>query len=128
MSVVTVAFRANRRAKPKPAEPSGDRRYPARVARQLALAHALQRRVDSGEFADYAMLARAVGFTRARVGQLMNLLFLAPEIQGEIAFLQAPPGRQALTERALRSIVAQPLWGEQRALWATIRPLGATTP
>ena len=106
MGVVTVAFRVNRRAKPMPAEPPGPRRYPARIARQLAPAHALERRVRSGELADYAILTWAVGFTRARVGQLMNLLFLASDIQQELAFLEFAPGRSALTERALRSIVA----------------------
>ena len=94
------------------------RRYPARVARQLALAHALQRRVDRGEFADYADLARGLGFTRARITQLMNLLLIATDIQEEILFLHVPPGRQPITEHALRDALLTSLdWREQRQRW-----------
>lgn len=48
------------------------------------LAHALQRRVGSGEFADYANMARSFGLTRARATQIMDLLLLAADIQEEI--------------------------------------------
>lgn len=47
------------------------RRYPAYVARQIALAHVLQRRVDRGEFADHVAMARDLGFTYARISQLL---------------------------------------------------------
>ena len=98
------------------------RRYPARVARQLALAHALQRRVDRGEFAGYADLARGLGFTRARVTQLMNLLLIATDIQEEILFLEVPPGRQPITEHALRDALLTTLdWREQRRRWDALR-------
>lgn len=70
-----IRSRARRLAE-APAAPL--RRYPARIARQLALAHALQRQIDKGEFADYASMARALGFTGARVTQIMDLLLLAP--------------------------------------------------
>jgi hypothetical protein len=97
------------------------RLYPARVARQLALAHALQRRVDAGEFADYADMARALGFTRARITQLMDLLLLAPDIQHEILHLEVPPGAQPISERALRAEVLRSLdWNEQRRAWETL--------
>jgi hypothetical protein len=99
------------------------RRYRARVARQLALA--LQRRVDSGELADYATMTRAIGLTRARLTQLMDMLLLAPDIQAEILFLEAPPGEQPISERALRDGVLRTLdWGEQRRRW---REIGART-
>jgi hypothetical protein len=35
-------------------------------------------------------VARQLGFTRARVTQLMDLLLLAPEVQEEILFLVLP--------------------------------------
>jgi hypothetical protein len=105
------------------AAPRVERRYPARIARQLALAHALQRRVDEGEFADFADMARALGFTRARVTQLMDLLLLAPDIQEEILHLEVLPGAQPITERKLRDRVLKSLdWNEQRRRWAEIRP------
>lgn len=94
------------------------RRYPARVARQLALAHALQRRVDAGEFADYADMARSLGFTRARVTQIMDLTLLAADIQEEILFLEVPPGEQPVSERRLRDTVLKSLdWAVQRERW-----------
>lgn len=34
---------------------------------------------------------RQLGFTRARVTQLMDLLLLAAEVQEEILFLELPP-------------------------------------
>lgn len=37
-------------------------------------------------------MARQLGFTRARVTQLMDLLLLAPEVKEEILFLELPPG------------------------------------
>jgi hypothetical protein len=80
-----------------------------------------QRRVDDGEFADYADMARALGFTRARITQLMDLLLLAPDIQDEILHLEVPPGAQPISERALRDGVLRSLdWVEQRRRWAAL--------
>ena len=98
------------------------RRYPARIARQLALAHALRHRVDAGEFDDYADMARSLGFTGARVTQIMDLLLLAADIQEEILFLEVAPGAQPISERALRDGVLKSLdWLEQRRRWAELR-------
>lgn len=94
------------------------RRYPTRVSRQLALAHALEKRVRSGEFADYAEMARSFGLSRARVTQLMDLLLLAPVIQEEILFLECLPGRQPISERELRQRVLRSLdWQQQQQAW-----------
>jgi hypothetical protein len=70
--------------------------------------------VALGEFVDHADLARALGFMRARVSQLMNLLLLAPDIQEEILFLEAPPRTPGPTEHSLRCVVATLDWDEQR--------------
>lgn len=118
MTEITIPFEPRAQAKKRrtaEAAAKPPRRYPARIARQLALAHVLQRRVDSGELADYAAMARALGFTRARISQLMDLLLLAPDIQAEILFLEVPPGEQPLSERRLRDTVLKSLdWREQR--------------
>jgi hypothetical protein len=53
---------------PAPAPPP--RARPLKVERLIALAHVLQARVDAGESA--ADLARALGFTRARISQLLD--------------------------------------------------------
>jgi hypothetical protein len=91
--------------------------YPARVARQLALAHALQQRLDAREFHHYADMARVLGFTRARITQLMNLLLLAPDVQEEILFLELPAGEQPIHESQLRGLAGSIDWSEQRGLW-----------
>ncbi len=95
--------------------------YPARVARQLALAHALQARIASGEFEDQAQIARALGLSRARVSQLFDLLLLSPDIQEEILFLKFPPGAQPLNEAALRPVAHLLVWRDQRRAWAALR-------
>jgi len=94
------------------------RRYPARIARQLALAHALRCRLERGEFDDFADMARQLGFTRARVTQLVDLLLLAPEVQEEILFLELPPGVQPVSARGLREAVLGTIdWQKQRRRW-----------
>ncbi len=119
---IVVAFkpkscaRARRAAAAKTRVP---RRYPARIARQVALAFALRRRLERGEFDDFATMSRALGFTRARITQLMDLLLIAPEILEEIIlFLELPTGAQPVSERALREALCRSVdWREQRRVW-----------
>ena len=99
-------------------------KHPARVAQILSQAHDLSARLDAGEFDDYADIARQHGLTRARITQIMNLLLLAPDIQAEVLDLRFPPGREPVTERHLRQILASPVWREQREAWADVRPTG----
>ncbi len=92
-----------------------------RVARMLALAHKIDEMVGSGQFRDYADAARRLGLTRARLSQITNLLLLAPAIQE--AILDLPPvtsGRDPVSERQLRPIVAEPEWNRQIELWREI--------
>ncbi len=124
MTEISISFEPMARARRRRAADAAARpsRYPAHVARQLALAHALQRRVDAGEFADHASMARALGFTRARISQMMDLLLLAPVVQEEILFLEVPPGEQPISERALRDQVLKSLdWKEQQRRWEALR-------
>ena len=96
------------------------RRVP-RVARLLALAHTIDRMVRNGELRDLADAARVLGITRARVSQITNLLLLAPEIQEAILDLpMVTTGRDAITERQLRPIAAEPDWSTQLDLWAEV--------
>ena len=93
-----------------------------RVARLLALAIRFEELVTGGVVKNYAELARLGYVSRARVTQIMNLLQLAPQIQEEVLFLPAQSsGRDTITERALRSLVAEPDWRVQRRLWRRIR-------
>lgn len=105
-------------SEPVPSKPEPKR--PLRVARMLALAHRMQAMFDSGEVADQATLARRLGFSRARVTQLLDLLLLAPDIQEEILFAEVSPGRDPVTEHGLREVVRASRWAEQREIWAQI--------
>ena len=80
----------------------------------MALAIKFQDMVDRGEVRDYADLARLGYVTRARITQIMNLLKLAPDIQEDILLARS----SVRGERDVRCIVGQPLWYEQRNLWA----------
>jgi hypothetical protein len=96
------------------------------VARFLSLAYQIDRRIHAGELDDLAHAARVFGLTRARVTQISNLVLLAPAIQE--AILALPPvtkGRDPITERNLRPIVAAPVWGRQAAKWRLLLTRGA---
>ena len=114
-STYTVDFAPQ--PKPTPPEPEG--RVP-RVARLLALAHQIDRKIQAGELRDLAHAARVLGLTRARVTQITQLLLLAPEIQEAILGLPLSTGRDPVTERQLRVIAAEPGWDMQLAMWRRI--------
>ena len=90
---------------------------PLRVARMLALAHECEALIAAGVVADRAELAGVLGFTRARITQLLDLTLLAPDIQEEILVAEVEPGRDAVTERGLRGIVRHAAWDDQRRRW-----------
>lgn len=101
----------------RPKKPKNLGRIP-RVSRLMAMAIRMQALIRDGEVESYAELARLCHVTTARITQIMNLLRLAPDIQEDILFL--PPGdggRDAVTERALRSLVAIIDWRKQRKKW-----------
>lgn len=115
VSTYTVDFTSE---SPRRATRAATGRVP-RIARVLALAHKIDGMIRTGELRDLADAARVIGVTRARMTQITNLLLLAPEIQD--AILGLPPvtnGRDSISERALRRIVAEPEWNRQRALWS----------
>ena len=115
VSTYTVDFNEK---SPRRATQAATGRVP-RVVRMLALARKIDGMIRDGELQDLAEAARAIGVTRARVTQIANLLLLAPEIQE--AILGLPPvtsGRDPISERALRRIVAEPEWNRQRVLWS----------
>ena len=102
-------------ARPRPVVPPG--RVP-RVARWMALAIHFEQLLREGQVASYAELARLGHVTRARVTQLMNLLWLAPDIQEDILFLpRTERGRDPIILRDLQPIAAALDWYHQRRLW-----------
>lgn len=87
---------------------------PANVAALVALAHHVQRLIDTGRIADRAEVARRLHWTRARVSQVMDLLLLAPDIQEALLFLETGT---RVTERALRAVVRHDDWKAQRSVF-----------
>ena len=116
----TMANKGKREIKPGPAPVADtpDGRVP-RVARLMALAIKFDRLIAEGAIRDQAQLAELGHVTRARVTQVMNLLYLAPDIQEAILHLpRVTSGKDPITERDLRPIAAEPDWRRQRRLWA----------
>src|SRR5262245_15220095 len=100
-----------------------------RVSRLMALALRLDELVRTGQVANYSALASVGHVTRARIGQILNLLPLAPDIQEALLFL--PPTqrcRDTLILAALQPIAAAFDWRKQRRLWRKLLPGGATAP
>ena len=117
-STYTVDFA---QTSPRSATQAATGRVP-RVARTLALAHRIDGMIGTGELKDMADAARAIRITRARMTQIMNLLLLAPELQDAILDLPlVTNGRDPVSERALRRIVAEADWERQRELWNEVQ-------
>lgn len=92
-----------------------------RLSRLMALAIRVENLVLQGALPDYAAAAALGHITRARMTQITNLLYLAPDIQEAILLL--PPvegGRDPITERDVRPIVAVSDWRKQRRLWSEL--------
>jgi len=87
-----------------------------RITRLMALAIKLDgMRRDRDAPQIYVELAQLGRVSRARLSQIMNLLYLAPDIQEQLLFL--PPlekGREPLNESALRTLSRYYDWAEQR--------------
>ncbi len=92
-----------------------------RISRLMALALRLERLIETGEVKDQAEIARLGHVTRARVTQIMNLLYLAPDIQEAILFLPLTTrGRDPVREKHVRPISAEPNWKAQRSMWVAL--------
>lgn len=90
-----------------------------RISRLMALAITFDRMIRDGIVADQSELARLAHVTQPRMTQIMNLLLLAPDIQEALLFLpRVEHGKDPVTERDLRSVVAEIDWVRQREMWA----------
>jgi hypothetical protein len=110
--------RSNRLSADAPPSPVS---RPARVALMLALAHKIQQAIDSGAVTDRADVERRLGFTRARITHLLDLLTLAPDIQEQVLGLVAVDGQEPVSERVLRMVARSGVWDEQRLIWTSSR-------
>ena len=94
-----------------------------RVARLMALALRLDELVRTGQVANYSALASLGHVSRARIGQILNLIHLAPDIQEALLFLPLTVrGRDPILLADLQPIAAALDWRKQRRLWRQLQP------
>lgn len=126
-SAARIEFRLHSTKRPEgergrsDSQDSGDGRVP-RVTQVMALAIQFQDMLQRGEARDYADLARLGCLTRERMSQIMELIWLAPDIQREI--LEIKPThttRFPISETALRRVAASLAWEDQRCAWSTLK-------
>jgi hypothetical protein len=84
------------------------------LSRLMALAIKFQGMLRDGVVRDQTDLARLARVTQPRMTQILNLNFLAPDIQEAILFLD---GDSAVSEKALRPITVELSWQVQRRMW-----------
>ena len=106
--------------------PQPERRVPSgripRVARLMALAIKFDSLLTTGAVRDQAELAELGHVSRPRVTQIMNFLHLAPDIQEEILHMpRTQRGRDPISEREMRPVIAVVNWDRQRELWKAMR-------
>ena len=94
------------------------------MARLLAFAHQLEADIRAGFYLDLADAARQLGLTRARITQIANLTLLAPSIQSTLLAECCAGGRNHVSERSLRSIVAEAAWVRQVPPWHNLAVQG----
>ncbi len=85
------------------------------VTKLMALAIRLDSLLDSGLVANQTEIAKTVGITTARVTQILNLTYLAPDIQRTILELEPTTDtRDPFLERDARTIATNLCWSRQR--------------
>jgi hypothetical protein len=95
-------------------------RRPARVAQVLTYAHCLQRAIERGDYRDYSHVAERLGYTKARITQMLNLILMDPSIQDEILHLESVDGLEPMWEHAIRTVSEERDWVTQRACWESV--------
>lgn len=85
-------------------------RRTTRLERMLALAHVIERAVQTGAVENYAELANRLGITRARVTQITNLVTLSPRVQERIL-----NGSLESNERDIRVVLRSLRWSDHEA-------------
>ena len=107
-----------------PSSPSSSSGRLPRVTQVLALAIHFQDMIDRGDAQDYADLARLGCLTRERMSQIMELVWLAPDIQREILeFPTTATSRFPVSEVAVRRIAERLRWADQRVLWTNLKKI-----
>ena len=93
-----------------------------RISRLMALAIRFGGLLKRGIVRDYVDLARLGLVSKPRVTQIMNLLYLAPDIQEEILLLpRTIKGRDPISERDVRLITSLDDWDKQMRIWEQLK-------
>ena len=96
-----------------------------RITRLMALAIKFENLLGEVEGLSYADLARLGGVSRSHVTHILNLLYLAPDLQERLLFLEpSPTGPDRIYEGDLRRVSQLDEWREQRRVFETILAAG----
>ena len=86
-----------------------------RITRLMALAIRLDTLLGEVRGLSYTELAGLAGVSPSRITQILNLLYLAPDLQERLLFLEPNrAGREVIHEAALRRLTQIDDWREQR--------------
>jgi len=89
-----------------------------RISKLMALAIKMDCMIRNGIVKDYTELATLGRVTCARITQIMNLLYLAPDIQEDILFLdRVTKGKDPIVEKLVGKLAMEVDWSQQRSLW-----------
>ena len=92
-----------------------------RITRLMALAIRLEELQQQCPGLTRAELARRGGLSRPRLTQILNLLYLAPDIQERLLWLPPLSGsREVISEKSLRRLTREWNWERQRELFAEL--------
>jgi hypothetical protein len=86
------------------------------LRQSLVLAYQIQELFEKEKAKNLRQVGKWLHMTHARISQIMNLLFLAPDIQEEILFSDKGKVLQ-LTEHKIRKIPMEVNWAKQREMW-----------
>ena len=89
------------------------------LRQNLVLAYQIQDLFESEKAKKLGQVGQWLHMTHARISQIMNLLFLAPDIQEEVLFSDEGKVLQ-LTEHKIRRIPMEVNWAKQREMWNEI--------
>jgi hypothetical protein len=102
-----------KRLSERPATATSSPRVP-HIARLMALAIKFKGMLQTGVVRDQSELARLARVTQPRMTQILNLNFLAPEIQEALLVHDRDT---VVSEKSLRPISVELSWSVQRRMW-----------
>lgn len=86
------------------------------LRQNLVLAYQIQELFEKERAKNLGQVGQWLHMTHARISQIMNLLFLAPDIQEEILFSYEGKVSE-LTEHKIRKIPMEVNWTKQIEMW-----------